>query len=67
MSDYTTVPQTAEGEPPIRYWMTDGISDLDVTVAADADLDGEFTAICNDTGERLLVRGWLIEEMEVLS
>lgn len=37
---------------------------LDLTIAADADTDGEFEATCNDTGERLLVKGWLIENIE---
>lgn len=37
---------------------------LDLTVADDADLDGEFDATCNDTNEQLLVKGWLIDNIE---
>lgn len=37
---------------------------LDVTVADDADLDSTFDATCNDTGERLRINGWLIEDAE---
>jgi len=47
-----------------RYWMTDGINDLNVMVDDSADLDGAFDAICCDTGETLRVKGWMIEEIE---
>lgn len=47
-----------------RYWMTDGINDLDVLVHPGTDLDGSFDAICVDTGEPLRVHGWMIEDIE---
>lgn len=37
---------------------------LDVIVDEDADTDAEFNAVCNDTGERLRIKGWLIDSME---
>lgn len=37
---------------------------LDVTFSADADLDGRFRATCNDTGDTLMINGWLIENVE---
>lgn len=39
---------------------------LDVTVADDVDLDARFAARCNDTGERLWINGWMIENSEVV-
>ena len=50
-----------------RYYMSDGIADLDVMVADDADLDGTFDAVCVDTGERLRVNGWLISDIEEIT
>ena len=38
--------------------------DLTVWVEADADLDGEFAAICDDTGERLNIHGWMFEVVQ---
>jgi len=38
-----------------------GACDLTVWVRAEADLDGEFEAICDDTGDRLRVNGWMFE------
>jgi len=32
---------------------------LSLAYSPDADLDGEFPAICLDTGERLNIQGWL--------
>jgi hypothetical protein len=49
-----------------RLFLVMGPYDLDVTVADDVDLDGRFAAVCNDTGEKLLVNGWLIEDSEEL-
>ncbi|QNQ09263.1 hypothetical protein [Sphingomonas alpina] len=46
-----------------RYYMSDGVQDLDVLVDDDADLDGEFAAICLDTGQTLKVKGWLIDQL----
>lgn len=37
---------------------------LDVTFSADADLDGTFSAVCNDTGDKLSINGWLIEDID---
>lgn len=50
-----------------HYWMTDGMTDLDVLVADDADLDGTFDAIDVETGELLRVNGWQIEAIEAQS
>ena len=48
-----------------RHAIIDGCGyTLDVTVADDADLDDEFEATCNDTGDRLRIKGWLIESIE---
>jgi len=49
-----------------RYWMTDGTNDLDLMVEDGTDLEGAFDAICNDTGERLRVRGWMITDLETM-
>lgn len=38
---------------------------LDVTVTPETDLDGSFRAICNDTGETLIVNGWLADSIIV--
>jgi hypothetical protein len=34
-----------------HYFISNGMYDLDVLVADDADLDGTFEAICIDTGD----------------
>lgn len=48
----------------MRYLLEMGACSLDVTTEADADeMDGAFTAVCNDTGERLQINGWLIDEI----
>lgn len=44
--------------------ITGGHYDLTVWVRPDADLDGTFDAICDDTGERLRVNGWMFEIVE---
>lgn len=49
-----------------RYFMSDGVNDLDVLVDSHADLDGEFEGICTDTGEVLSIKGWMISELEQL-
>lgn len=41
--------------------LTSSAYDLTVWVEAGADLDGTFEAICDDTGERLRVNGWMFE------
>lgn len=48
----------------MRYFIEMGFYSLDVTVSPDADLDGTFTARCNDTGETLRINGWLIDSIE---
>jgi hypothetical protein len=47
-----------------RYIIESGGYSLDVSVPSGTDMDGEFNALCNDTGETLLIRGWMIEELE---
>ena len=39
--------------------LTGGHYDLTVWVRADVDLDSTFEAICDVTGDRLSVNGWL--------
>lgn len=51
--------------PHTRYFIVAGHHDLDVLVRDDADMDGAFEAICNDTGETLRINGWMIESCEV--
>jgi len=41
--------------------LTGGPYDLTVWVQPGADLDSTFEAICDDTGERLSINGWLFE------
>lgn len=45
-----------------RYWMTDGMTDLDLLVPEGTDTDGEFIGTCVDTGDQLRVRGWMLTE-----
>lgn len=51
---------------PMRILVEMGCYSLDLTVADDVDLDDRFRATCNDTGETLMVNGWLIESHEVV-
>lgn len=44
--------------------LTSGAVDLTVWVKPGADLDGRFDAICDLTGERLWVNGWMFEVVE---
>lgn len=44
--------------------LTSGAVDLTVWVRAGTDLDDAFEAICDDTGERLRVNGWMFEVVE---
>lgn len=47
-----------------QYTITGGDgTTLDVFVREGTDMDGGFNAICNDTGENLYIRGWMIEEI----
>ncbi len=49
----------------MRHLLVDaGLYSLELEVADDADLDGQFEALCLDTGERLRVNGWMIENVE---
>lgn len=41
--------------------------DLEGEVDADTDFDGTFTLVCADTGETLLVNGWLFVVEKVVS
>lgn len=49
-----------------RYLMSDGVTDLDVLVPDHTDLDGEFEAFDRESGERIRVRGWMIDSVEEL-
>jgi hypothetical protein len=44
--------------------LTSGAADLPVWVKPGVDLDGRFDAICDLTGERLWVNGWMFEVVE---
>lgn len=41
-----------------------GACDLELFVSDDANLDDRFPAICAETGDRLMVNGWLISSVE---
>lgn len=43
----------------MRVFCSSSECDLEGDVADDADLDGQFELRCADTGERLMVNGWL--------
>lgn len=47
-----------------RYFISDGMTDFDVMVADDADLDGAFDAVCVESGERVRINGWQAETIE---
>lgn len=46
-------------------WMS--TFDLDVMIPDHADIDGEFEALCVNTGERIRIKGWLIEDIDWLT
>lgn len=41
--------------------ITNGTHDLTLWVRSDFEIDGQFDAICDDTGERLTINGWFFE------
>ena len=43
---------------------SDGMSDLHISHAPDADLDGEFMAFCHDEQDMIKIRGWLMLDYE---
>ncbi len=45
--------------PRVRLLADAGIHCFEIDVHPDADLDGTFSCICVDTGERLKLNGWL--------
>lgn len=49
----------------MRVFCTSSHCDLEGDVSDDADLDGQFELLCADTGERLLVNGWLFNVEKV--
>jgi len=48
------------------YFISDGITDLEVEVAEDTDFDDRFEAWDIHTGERLFINGWQITDIEEL-
>lgn len=45
-------------------------TELDVMVEGDidnTDLDGTFIGVCNDTGERLSINGWLADYITLIN
>lgn len=44
--------------------LTAGHCDLTVWVRPDTDLDSRFEAICDISGERLAINGWMFEVVE---
>lgn len=49
-----------------RMLLDSGDTTLDVMVDPASDRDGGFKAWCNDQREMLFVRGWMIENEEVI-
>lgn len=49
-----------------RYFISNGITDLDVLIDDDQDLDGTFEAIDTDTGELLRINGWQADLIEAV-
>lgn len=43
-----------------------GTYSLELEVADDVDLDDRFPATCLETGDRLMINGWMIENVEEL-
>lgn len=44
----------------LRYYAYHGSgNELDVMIDDNVDLDSEFDCVCNDTGEKLTLKGWL--------
>lgn len=41
--------------------ISNGTYDLTLWVRPDFDIDSQFDAICDDTGERLTINGWFFE------
>lgn len=52
-------------EQPMVILVEIGCYSLNLTVEPGADLDSAFRAICNDTGEILIVNGWLADSIIV--
>lgn len=50
----------------IEAFIECGCEALHVKYSADADIGGAFKAVCQDTGETLLINGWMIESIEVI-
>ena len=50
-----------------RYYVSNGMYDLDVLVADDADLDGTFEAIDIESGDVLRIDGWQADVIEPVS
>lgn len=44
-----------------------GFYSLEVDVADDVDLDDRFPAVCAESGDRLFINGWMIENVEELA
>ena len=45
-------------------FISDGMYDLHISHAPDADLDGTFRAFCHDEQEMLTVHGWMLTAYE---
>lgn len=62
---------TTDAECTRRGWqeaiLTSGPRDLHVSYPKGTDLDGHFRAFCHDEQEMIRVRGWMIEEVELLN
>lgn len=49
----------------MRVLVDMGCYSLDLYVAANTDFESRFRAICNETGEALIVCGWLADRIDV--
>ena len=48
------------------YLIEIGFHCLELRIADDIDMDDRFEALCLDTGETLMINGWMIDSEELL-
>ena len=47
-----------------QYYVEIGGDSLHLSIAKCEDIDGRFRAYCHDSGEYVMVSGWLIDSIE---
>jgi len=47
-----------------QYYVEIGGDSLHLSIAKCEDIDGRFRAYCHDSGEYVIVSGWLIDSIE---